>query len=134
MQDLLDQGIAAVKAGQREHARDLLMRVVEQDDENALAWLWLSGVVDSLDDREVCLENVLSLEPHNEMARKGLDILRRQKAEQLMRLGVRHVAPSHCSGGEAIGIFADVFGSRFLKSGVGRVLTVDDLDLSPVTV
>jgi tetratricopeptide (TPR) repeat protein len=88
MEDLLRQGIAAAKAGQREHARDLLMRVVEQDEGNALAWLWLSGVVDSLDDREVCLENVLSIEPDNQAARKGLDVLRRQRAEQLTREGV----------------------------------------------
>ena len=57
----------------------------------------------------------------------------RKKAERLKRLGVRNVAPSHCSGGEAIGILADVFGSRFLKSGAGRVLYVNDLDLSPVS-
>lgn len=57
----------------------------------------------------------------------------RKKAERLKQLGVRNVAPSHCSGGEAIGILADVFGDRFLKSGAGRVLTVDDFDQSPVT-
>jgi tetratricopeptide (TPR) repeat protein len=83
MDDLLRQGIAAAKAGQREHARDLLMRVVEQDEENGLAWLWLSGVVDSLDDREVCLENVLSIDPDNTLARNGLELLYRQ----LMREG-----------------------------------------------
>ncbi|MEE8392416.1 MAG: hypothetical protein V3S14_16680 [Anaerolineae bacterium] len=87
MDDLLHQGIAAAKAGQREHARDLLMQVVEQDEENALAWLWLSGVVDSLDDREVCLENVLSIEPDNALARNGLELLSRQKVDQLMREG-----------------------------------------------
>ena len=54
----------------------------------------------------------------------------RKKAEQLKQLGVRNVAPSHCTGSEAIGILADVFGRRFLKSGLGRVLTVNDLDLS----
>ena len=64
----LRAGIAAAKAGQRERARTLLMRVVEQDEENVSAWLWLSGVVDSLDDREVCLENVLTLDPDNDAA------------------------------------------------------------------
>ena len=54
----------------------------------------------------------------------------RKKAERLKQLKVRNVAPSHCSGSEATGILADVFGHRFLKSGAGRVLTVDDLDLS----
>jgi tetratricopeptide (TPR) repeat protein len=85
--DLLRQGITAAKAGQRERARELLMDVVEQDEENVLAWLWLSGVVDSLEDREVCLENVLSLDPANDMARKGLTMLQRQRAQELMRQG-----------------------------------------------
>ena len=85
--DLLRQGIAAAQAGQRERARELLRRVVEQDEEIALAWLWLSGVVDSLDDREICLENVLSLDPTNDMARRGLAMLQRQKAQELMREG-----------------------------------------------
>jgi Flp pilus assembly protein TadD len=88
MDDVLRQGIAAAKAGQRERARDLLMRVVEQEKENALAWLWLSGVVDSLDDREVCLENVLSIDPDNALAHKGLGLLHQQKADRLMREGV----------------------------------------------
>jgi tetratricopeptide (TPR) repeat protein len=79
MNDLLRAGIAAAKSGQRERARDLLMRVVEQDEENVLAWLWLSGVVDTLDDREICLENVLALDPDNEPARKGLAFVRKQK-------------------------------------------------------
>jgi tetratricopeptide (TPR) repeat protein len=85
--DLLRQGIAAAKAGQRERARELLMGVVELDEENVLAWLWLSGVVDSLEDREVCLENVLSLDPANDMARQGMAMLQRQRAQELMRQG-----------------------------------------------
>jgi hypothetical protein len=52
----------------------------------------------------------------------------------ILRLGVRNVAPSHCSGGEAMGIMADVFGDRYLNSGLGRVVTVNDLVLSQVTV
>ena len=79
VQERLREGIAAAKAGQRERARDLLMHVVEEDEENQAAWLWLSGVVDSLDDREVCLENVLELDPGNEAARKGLAWVRQQK-------------------------------------------------------
>ena len=82
VQDWLREGIAAAKAGQRERARDVLMRVVEQDEDNLAAWLWLSGVVDSLDDKEVCLENVLELDPGNDAARKGLAWVRQQKGTQ----------------------------------------------------
>lgn len=75
---LLREGIAAVKAGQRDRARDLLMRVVQQDEENIQAWLWLSGVVDTLEDRATCLDNVLVLDPDNQAALKGLALLQRQ--------------------------------------------------------
>jgi tetratricopeptide (TPR) repeat protein len=77
--ELLQEGIAAAKSGQRERAYDLLMQVVEEEKENVLAWLWLSGVADSLDDREICLENVLALDPTNAAARKGLAQVREQK-------------------------------------------------------
>jgi len=77
--ELLQQGIAAAKAGRNETARRLLTQVVEQGVNNVTAWLWLSGVVDSLDDKQVCLENVLELDPGNQAARKGLDWVLEQK-------------------------------------------------------
>ncbi len=68
----LTDGIAAVKDGKRAEARELLLRVVNADENNASAWLWLSSVVTTLEDREVCLGNVLALDPANEAARRGL--------------------------------------------------------------
>ena len=75
--NLLQQGIALAKAGQREEARNILMQVVELDEQNESAWLWLSGVVDSDDDKAVALENVLALNPNNEWAKRGLKLLGR---------------------------------------------------------
>ncbi|MBN1177763.1 MAG: hypothetical protein JXD18_01015 [Anaerolineae bacterium] len=77
---LLREGIAAARAGQRQRAHDLLMNVVRQDENQPLAWLWLSGVVTSPEERKVCLENVLALDPHNTAAQKGLALLRQQEA------------------------------------------------------
>ena len=71
----LTEGIARARAGERERARESLLRVVEHDERNAQAWLWLSGVVESLEDRRVALENVLAIEPENALARAGLDWL-----------------------------------------------------------
>jgi len=50
----------------------------------------------------------------------------RRIALRFKELGVRHVAPSHCSGDEALKIFAEVYGDRFIKSGVGRKINVND--------
>jgi tetratricopeptide (TPR) repeat protein len=82
LQALLEEGIAAAKAGQKERARQCLMRVVEADEANERAWLWLSGVVEGLDDRQVCLENVLALNPDSGPAKKGLAWIAQQRAEQ----------------------------------------------------
>lgn len=75
---LLQAGIAAAKTGQRERARGMLLRIVEHDEENVTAWLWLSGLVDDVEERRICLENVLTLEPDNALARKGLAYLQQQ--------------------------------------------------------
>lgn len=75
---MLRDGISACKAGRKEEARDLLLRVVEIDEQNEMAWLWLSGVLDTLDDQITCLENVLAINPNNEKASKGLEMLRRK--------------------------------------------------------
>jgi len=70
--ELLHQGIAAAKAGQDAQARDLLAQVIEQDERNEQAWLWLSSVVESLDDRRLCLEQVVAINPGNVHAQAGL--------------------------------------------------------------
>jgi Flp pilus assembly protein TadD len=75
--ELLQQGIALAKAGRREEARTILLQVVEQDERNESAWLWLSGLVDSDDDKAIALENVLTLNPNNEWAKRGLQMLGR---------------------------------------------------------
>jgi len=41
------------------------------------------------------------------------------------RMGVRRVAPCHCTGERAMGVFAEEYGEGFIQVGVGRVITVD---------
>src|SRR5947208_10471990 len=72
MNDLLQQGIAAAREGRREEARALLAQVVEADERNEQAWLWLAGVVTEPEEMRICLENVLDLNPDNVKAQQGL--------------------------------------------------------------
>ncbi|MDX9832732.1 MAG: tetratricopeptide repeat protein [Anaerolineae bacterium] len=74
--ELLRRGIASAKAGRKEEAREALLQVVKLDERNEQAWLWLSAVVDSNEEREICLENVLAINPDNGRARAGLEWLR----------------------------------------------------------
>ncbi len=72
---LLAQGIAAAQAGQQRQAYHLLLDVIELDQHNELAWLWLSTVTRDLNDQRICLENVLTLNPNNTLARERLAAL-----------------------------------------------------------
>ncbi len=47
--------------------------------------------------------------------------------QALDRLGVRYVAPTHCSGDRARKLFGQRFGSRYIEVGVGKVITLADL-------
>jgi len=98
---LLREGMAAAKAGDRERARELLTRAVKLDDRNATAWLWLSGVVDDLNHREICLQTALKLDPQNEAIQRGLAHVRQQKLEQLLQAGItaaQRGQPDHARG------------------------------------
>jgi len=72
---MLDQAIMAFKAGRKTEARQLLGKVLALDSENETAWLWLSGAVDTREERIACLENVLSINSDNNAARRGLESL-----------------------------------------------------------
>jgi len=72
IENLLRAGVTALKAGELDKARKLLTQVIKIDEQNERAWLWLSGAVKTKEERRVCLENVLTINPDNEMAKKGL--------------------------------------------------------------
>lgn len=75
----LRSAIQAARAGRREEARDLLIQMVEDDPRNEMAWMWLSGLVDSLEDRIIACENVLTINPTNQKVWNYLQDLRRQQ-------------------------------------------------------
>lgn len=72
---MVREGVSAYRAGRKEEARTLLMRAVEIDQYNEQAWLWLSAVVESVDEQRTCLENVITINPNNERAKQGLSVL-----------------------------------------------------------
>jgi len=68
----LRQGIAAAKAGNKEEAEQILREVVAREPQNERAWLWLSAVVEGVDEQRACLQRVLEINPTNAFARSGL--------------------------------------------------------------
>ncbi len=79
---LIREGVAAYKAGRREEAIKLLGKATELDERNEEAWLWLSAVVDTLENQLICLENVIAINPSNTRAAQGLESIRRQLAKK----------------------------------------------------
>jgi len=51
-------------------------------------------------------------------------------ASRFREMGVRYVAPTHCSGGLARDIFKEVYADRYIACGVGRVITAKDFSLA----
>ena len=74
--DLLRRGIEAARADRRVEAREIFMQVVEVDPRNESAWMWLSGLVDNLEDQIIACENVLTINPENQKVRLFLDSLK----------------------------------------------------------
>lgn len=78
---LLQRGIQAARQGRRSEAREFLLQVVEVEPDNATAWIWLTGLVDSLEDQLIACENALALDPSNEKVRAYLYRLLSQQGE-----------------------------------------------------
>jgi len=72
VKQLLQEGIIAAKAGQVEEARYRLLDVIEQDQTNETAWYWLYQVFEREDDKRICLENLIIINPHNRWAKQQL--------------------------------------------------------------
>jgi 7,8-dihydropterin-6-yl-methyl-4-(beta-D-ribofuranosyl)aminobenzene 5'-phosphate synthase len=45
--------------------------------------------------------------------------------QSFRRLGVLHVAPSHCTGDQAIEAFRHEYGDDFIEAGAGRVIVIE---------
>ncbi len=78
MDNLLQQGIAAAKAGDKARAFQLLSQAAQDSSTAEQAWLWLSGVVNTDEERLFCLGNVLRINPNNQHAKPAADMLRQK--------------------------------------------------------
>jgi len=88
--ELLRQAIHAARSGRELTARDLFQDVIRVDPNNEVAWMWLSGLLDPLEDRLTACERVLSINPENRKIRayrdkllKEYDVIRRQEFSDL---------------------------------------------------
>ncbi|MEZ4669529.1 MAG: hypothetical protein R3E39_16620 [Anaerolineae bacterium] len=69
---LMREAIEAAREGKKSEAKALFQEVVDLDDKNEKAWIWLASVVDTDEERRVCLSNVLFINPGNEKAQAAM--------------------------------------------------------------
>jgi tetratricopeptide (TPR) repeat protein len=75
--DRLLDAIELVKADRRETAQPILRDLISEDSDFEDAWLWMSLVVENLDQSILCLDNVLRINPNNVNAATALYRLRK---------------------------------------------------------
>ncbi len=75
IQTMLQDAVEALRQGERQRARDLLTRLLKNDQTNPDVWVWLSAAVDTPKERLYCLQTALKLDPQNTAAKRGLVLL-----------------------------------------------------------
>lgn len=79
MSNKLQQAITAIKSGDKETGKQLLIEELKANPRNEDAWLWMTNVVSSNEERIKCLANVLKINPDNETAKRGLSALQQPR-------------------------------------------------------
>ncbi|HEX2621706.1 MAG TPA: hypothetical protein VHL11_16225, partial [Phototrophicaceae bacterium] len=80
IQSKLRAGVEAARSGDRVTARRLLEEVIDIDENNEMAWIWLASSVNSVAERRACLERVLQINPGNTRAKEALQRLTQDAA------------------------------------------------------
>ena len=93
MKELTQQGISALKTGDRAAARRILAAAVRQSPDDAQAWLWLSAAVEHDQERLDCLRQVLRIEPGNAKASQGIELLQRRQSRGIEKAADETVHP-----------------------------------------
>lgn len=70
--ELRQRGIAAVKAGQNELARQFLQQAIRLEPGNEAGWIWLASIARDRRERLFCFQKLLEINPRNETALKVL--------------------------------------------------------------
>jgi DNA-directed RNA polymerase subunit RPC12/RpoP len=74
-EDLYQHGRSALRAGERDRARQLLEQAVDYDRGHSDAWLWLTATTDDPQEQKRYLEWAIAADPGNAAARRGLGLL-----------------------------------------------------------
>ncbi len=80
--DLLKEGIASAKSGNKVQARSLLLQSLSLNSRSEMAWLWLAWIAESPKEAVLYLEKVLELNSTNQQAVQWLHKIRHHKTQK----------------------------------------------------
>lgn len=83
--DLIKQGIALYKKGDKLQAGRQFYQATQADPTNQIAWLWLAGCVDEEQDQRMCFEKVIAINSQSEAGQ--------QAAKERAKLGEENELP-----------------------------------------
>jgi tetratricopeptide (TPR) repeat protein len=99
---LLQQGIAAARAGDKATARARFRELTAHNFDNELAWLWLASVADTPAHAMACLRRVLQMNASHEKARAALFRLVMEQGISQARAGEKATAYASFVEGSAL--------------------------------
>jgi ribosomal protein S27E len=92
-EQLIQDGIIAVKNGNRTQAKRLLDQAALINSADVRIWIWLSATTDDMQERRDYLEKAVALDPSNATAKRGLMLVSKKLDEtRLMAEGTAYTA------------------------------------------
>jgi len=82
MSNLLQQGIATFKSGNKEDARKIFISFIKNNPQSEPGWKWMYNVSRTSKERIYCLEQILHINPGNTRAKQLLDQIITRSTEQ----------------------------------------------------
>ena len=79
----IEEAIAAIQSGDKVKGREIIAELLKADRNDEQAWLWLTQTDITLEQKIKSLQNVLKINPANEIAKEGLQKLTQRKAEAI---------------------------------------------------
>ncbi|HEY3473116.1 MAG TPA: tetratricopeptide repeat protein, partial [Anaerolineales bacterium] len=69
---VFQEAVEALRAGNKNRARELLTGLLKTDQNNATYWVWMSAAVETTKERIYCLQTAYKLDPNSAAAKRGL--------------------------------------------------------------
>ena len=87
----VQRGADAIKVGDKNTAIQFLLQAVDFAPENEMAWIHLSSIADSLEDKLAYLQRILNSNPANDQVREMFDTTKELLARDMARKGIEAV-------------------------------------------